>query len=527
VAAQSGLPLRRAQVMVVASDSTMRRVTTTDGEGRYEFIELPAGRFSVTATKAGYVSLQYGQRRPFEPGTPITITDDATVERIDFALPSGGVIIARVTDDFGEPLAGAQIQVHRFQYGPDGQRRLAMAPSGVGMFLSTTDDRGELRVYGLMPGEYVVSATVRSRTGLAATAAANPNDANEGFSPTFYPGTVSATEAHPVSLAVGEERSVQFAMVAARLSRITGTAINSEGQPAAGAMVTVSTRQASGVSSGGGGTVAEDGSFTIADVAPGEHSIEVRPRVLRGESGGEFASVPIVVSGADITGLRIVTSKGATVSGRVAFEGTSPRNTTSMPAPPRVMVTPADSSTPILGLFMGDQSSNGTLDDSGNFRVAAGWGRVFITMIAPPAWAIKSVTLDGTDITDEPLELTGKQSVGNVVITLTDKLTRISGRVNDGRGRLLDDYVVVIQPAEPKEPPIASRWIRAVRPDKSGRFETRGMRPGRYVATAIETLEQGRQFAPEFQQQLRRGAREFSVGEGESVTLDLQLTSGL
>jgi hypothetical protein len=91
---------------------------------------------------------------------------------------------------------------------------------------------------------------------------------------------------------------------------------------------------------------------------------------------------------------------------------------------------------------------------------------------------------------------------------------------------LLSDYVVVIQPAEPKEPPIASRWIRAVRPDKSGRFETRGLRPGRYVATAIETLEQGRQFAPEFQQQLRRGAREFSVGEGESMALDLQLTPG-
>ena len=65
-----------------------------------------------------------------------------------------------------------------------------------------------------------------------------------------------------------------------------------------------------------------------------------------------------------------------------------------------------------------------------------------------------------------------------------------------------------------------------MRPDTDGRFQTRGMRPGRYLATAIEALEQGRQFAPEFQQQLRPLAREFTVREGETVTLALRLTPG-
>jgi len=92
---------------------------------------------------------------------------------------------------------------------------------------------------------------------------------------------------------------------------------------------------------------------------------------------------------------------------------------------------------------------------------------------------------------------------------------------------LLRDYVVVIQPADPKDPLIAARWTRMARPDTAGRFEARGLRPGRYVATAIETLEQGRQFAPEFRERLRRGASEFSVREGESVALDLKLTPDL
>lgn len=170
---------------------------------------------------------------------------------------------------------------------------------------------------------------------------------------------------------------------------------------------------------------------------------------------------------------------------------------------------------------------NGVVDENGNFQLAGASGRVFLMVSTPPLWVIKSVTLDGNDITDEPLELTGKQSISGLVIRLTDKLTQISGRVSDGRGQVLRDYVVVIQPAEAQEPIVASRWIRTARPDTSGRFETRGMRPGRYVATAVEALEQGRQFAPEFQEQLRRGGREFSVREGESVALDLTLTPNL
>jgi hypothetical protein len=171
--------------------------------------------------------------------------------------------------------------------------------------------------------------------------------------------------------------------------------------------------------------------------------------------------------------------------------------------------------------------ANGVLDDNGNFQLSASSGRIFLTVATPPAWVIKSVTMDGDDITDQPLELTGKSSLSGIVIRLTDKLTQISGRVSDGRGQLLRDYVVVIQPVEEKEPLIASRLTRTARPDTNGRFETRGLRPGRYIATAIETIEQGRQFSPEFREQLRRGAREFSVREGETVALDLTLTPGL
>ena len=82
------------------------------------------------------------------------------------------------------------------------------------------------------------------------------------------------------------------------------------------------------------------------------------------------------------------------------------------------------------------------------------------------------------------------------------------------------------QPADELDPNVVMRYIRTVRPDTNGRFELRALRPGRYVATAIDSLEQGRQASPEFRRQLRRGAREFTIKEGETLSLDLKLTPG-
>src|SRR5688572_32894324 len=205
LAAEAPNGLRRAQISLSRVDAAQpgqqyRRVTTTDAEGRFQFGDLPAGRFSITADKAGYVALQYGQRRPYEAGTPVTLSDGETLDRVDFMLPRGSVISVRVTDEFGEPVAGVQVQVQRYQYGPDGQRRLTSA--GTQTPFATTDDRGEFRAFGLMPGEYVVVASMRALGGVTGTGA---NDTSEGFAPTFYPGSLTADQARSEERRVGKE----------------------------------------------------------------------------------------------------------------------------------------------------------------------------------------------------------------------------------------------------------------------------------------------------------------------------------
>ena len=70
----TGAPLRRAQVRLSAPEIGVK-MALTDAEGRFEFKELPAARFTLNASKSGYVNVQYGQTRPFESGRPIELAD--------------------------------------------------------------------------------------------------------------------------------------------------------------------------------------------------------------------------------------------------------------------------------------------------------------------------------------------------------------------------------------------------------------------------------------------------------------------
>jgi hypothetical protein len=130
-------------------------------------------------------------------------------------------------------------------------------------------------------------------------------------------------------------------------------------------------------------------------------------------------------------------------------------------------------------------------------------------------------------VSDEALELTGTASVSGVVITLTNKVASVSGEVRGRDGQPVRSYRVIVFPRDAIDPAGASRWIKTSRAGTDGRYEIRRMRPGRYLAAAVGYIEPGQERSPEFQQRLRLGARELTVGEGQNLTLDLVLTPDL
>src|SRR5574339_384396 len=198
----NGGPVRRAQVRIMSADIGSKSAMT-DAEGRYEFRDLPAGRFTLSATKAGYVTVQYGQTRPFESGKPIDLSEGQLMDKADFSLPRGSAISGRLVDEFGDPVADALVSAMRSAW-VGGRRRLQ--PTGR---TSQTNDLGQFRIYGLSPGEYYVSATFTGAGGGGPTGS-NPNS---GYAPTYFPGTANGSDAQKITLTIGQEaQNTDFAL---------------------------------------------------------------------------------------------------------------------------------------------------------------------------------------------------------------------------------------------------------------------------------------------------------------------------
>jgi hypothetical protein len=64
---------------------------------------LPADTLSVS--KAGYLKIEHGQKRPFERGKTLDVAPGQLLDGIDLTLPRSGAITGRVFDEFGDPAA--------------------------------------------------------------------------------------------------------------------------------------------------------------------------------------------------------------------------------------------------------------------------------------------------------------------------------------------------------------------------------------------------------------------------------------
>jgi hypothetical protein len=515
VAADTGSPIRRAQVRV-SGQGAGNRLATTDAQGRFEVRELPAARYTISASKGGFVSLQYGQRRPSESGTPLDVGNGQVVDKLVIALPRGSVISGRISDEFGEPVANAVVTAMRYGYAA-GARRLL--PGGGQNARDTTDDQGQFRLFGLSPGDYIVSASFRG--GGETT---DPTGENTGYAATYYPGTTAVSEAQRVSVGVGQEQSsVVFSLIATRLVRVSGAVLNSQGIPASEGTVMLAS---AGGRPGGpqpmsnfSGGIDRSGQFRVINVPPGRYVAQVRTMRGRGNaaSNGEFGRQDITVGSQDLDGVVLVTAPPARVTGVVASDA----GATSTLRPQQLTI----GARPLEFDPMGPvPNASARINDDWTFEINGVFEPRVLRVNAPQGWMLKTVRLNGEDITDTPLDVTPGQTISGVQVVVTDRVTEVNGSLTDGRNNAVTDATVVIFPADEAKWVYQSRYISAARPDQEGRFYIRGLPPyDNYVAVAVQGLEDGQAGDPEFLARIRDSGTRLSVKDGEARTLDLRL----
>ena len=147
-------------------------------------------------------------------------------------------------------------------------------------------------------------------------------------------------------------------------------------------------------------------------------------------------------------------------------------------------------------------------------------------MRAPPGWTLKSVLINGTDVTDMPIPLGGKdQSINDMEVVLTDRSGEVSGSLADSRGRLLTDYTVVVFATDRERWFLESRFLKQARPARDGVFAVRGMPGGDYFVAAVDRLQMDEWRDHDVLESLTSGAMRVTIGEGQKLSVTPRLIS--
>ena len=481
-------PIRRARIQGKNSELVVDALS--DDEGRFQLPNLPQGDWRVTVAKGGYFTWQPGQKRPFDPPPPIRLARGQRVST-DVHLSRGGVITGRVSDDAGEPLAGLRVRVYRAKM-VNGYRRL----EDVGGAADQTDDTGAYRIFGLPPGDYYVAASLR--------VAPVDSVVQTTYSPTYYPGTGELAQAQRIRVDLGTESTAIFPLLPVRSVNVSGTVLTSSGAPANAFLNLVSETAEFGTPLGIGGVTQPDGTFTIPDVPPGQYTLNAS---LRGDGPSESGSVPVTVLNDDVPGNTIVTGLPARMKGRfVADAGV----VSAMPDA-LLVATAARLGGTVLASGSGKTFELDELSEPFMLHVES----------LPDEWGVKSIIVNGMDVTDTKVDLAANQ-VAEGQVVLTNRLTRIMGSVS-AEGQPVKAEVVVFA-ADSVKWSYPSRFVRTVSTDAQGRFRINGLPPSeRYLAVATDYLEDGEHYDPEFLERMRSAAVDFSLNDLETRALDLKV----
>lgn len=523
VVSTDGRPLPRAlvrtmsRVVVAAPNGSGTTVqfqplfATADDDGRFEFSELAAGSFRIGATKVGY-SL------PEEPassgvlgmnaGVAVNLADGETRERVDVTLAKWGAMAGHVFDEQGDPLQGATVQLLQVRY-QAGRRRLIAARDAA----NPTDDLGRFRIYGVPPGQYIVSATVGS-----VQSADVP-----GYTRTYFPGTPTASEAQFAPMVLSQETAgIDFSMARARTARISGTLLNAAGEPSTTGSVRLSPSQRSSVTSVSvGARLMPDGRFEFPNVTPGQYVIQVDRGRRNSSTEGEFGALPVAVDGTDVTGLVIQTSGGSSITGHVTFDTI---RGTSTPRQSQIEITPvpidADQSTA--------SPANADIRDDWSFAVNGVNGPRRLQLLRVPAkWTLREIRVRGIDVADRVLAFgTKDQSLTDVEVVLTDRINEVSGTIVDDHAKPAPgSHLIVFAPDRDRWYP-SSRYLRQATAGADGAITLPGLPPGTYYAAAVARLPADGDDAwqdPAFLESLIPHVSTFTLGDGQKQVLNLKL----
>lgn len=541
----TGRPLRGARVSVEGASLRAPRAVITNDEGRFAFTGLPAGEFTVAASKVGYVTWTHGQTKPSRPGTRVRVAEGGRVEGLVLRLPRGAVITGTIRDEAGDPAAATDVRVVRWDRST-GVKRLTQAAA------DQTDDRGVYRVYGLPAGEYLVGALPRTTVGdpreaapavdLSAARIGTPaaqalarflgaiarDEPAVAYAPVYYPGASISTSARTLTLGPGEEAAgIDFTMSLVPAARIDGT-ITAPVGARSDARVRLEAQDSNMGSLVRTTTVAPDGSFSFTRLPPGQYTVAAQSGGAPGRGAGSvgerlFGVATVNLEGRSSANVAMTLEPGATLSGRVVMEGAA-----GGAAPPpdaarmQVELEPAATTASAGGPDPFALTLMAPVDAAGAFTVnGVPPGHYLVRPYGVAGVTAKSALAKGHDALDLPIEIGIGERVTGVIVALVAGVTELAGTLRDARGTPALDCTVVVFSDDRVYWTPQSRRIQATRPNSDGDYAVRDLPAGEYRIATVADLEPGEWLDPAVLDALRATSIRVTLADGEKKRLDL------
>ena len=546
-----------------------------DGEGRFFFTDLPAGEYFLQAQKDGYAPGTYGQRRAWGQSVPLSLAEGERLADVTLRVWKHGVIAGTVVDEAGEPVVGVAVRAlikdvfaGRTQFGN-------MQVSSELVPIATTDDRGMFRLSQLMPGTYVVlvpstqttvpaSFVERSDSELRSdlffagvpevSLLGQPRTQQAGdfalltlnrvlippppspagrmavYPTTYFPAAATAGAATPIRLEAGEERSdIMISVRPVPAVRVSGRLVTPDGSvpPSTtirlvGAVMTdvITTGLITGPDYVGFETVTgvsdATGRFTLLGVPAGEyvltHANRFLSRAIQQEQTAYWISQPVTVGGDDLSDLVVPLRPAFRVEGRLEYRGSSPPQLTGI-----TFETPFGEA--------GQVSAPATKGATSTFSTVAAGGQYIARPYQSGGWFVQSVTLGGKDITDRAFDL--QADATSLVVTYTDRPSKVSGTVTDEQGSTSATAVVLVFPVDPRKWSgygASPRTLKSALATRVGVYTIDHLPPGDYYAIAIGAADIDGWKDPATLEALATQATRLTVAAGDTLkTLDLRV----
>jgi len=206
VSAQEGHPLSRARVSLRDVKNAQNQIFMITGDdGHFAFSNLPAGKYSLTGAKRGYISAAYEQHEQFS--TAIVTGAGLDTENLTLRLVRTAVLTGHVFDESGEPVRAATVTLWRDDHSAGVSRTVSYRTD-------QSDDLGSFEFAPLDAGTYFVSAVAKPWYAVhppsVRQAAANdaPTQVDRSldvvYLPTYYAGATEVEDASPILVRGGD-----------------------------------------------------------------------------------------------------------------------------------------------------------------------------------------------------------------------------------------------------------------------------------------------------------------------------------